>query len=190
MERILHLQKIGNLDESILNNLKSSLEQEFAEFNIEIQINTNQVYLTDREYNKSKQQFNASKILKKLEKEFPSKDYFRILGILDKDIYTKNFNFIFGIASMNTGKALISFTRLRESFYKENKLLYRKFESNKNTEVRILKEAIHELGHTFELKHCSNLCVMQFSDSLKEADKKPIKFCNSCLQLLKGVLSS
>ena len=52
-------------------------------------------------------------------------------------------------------------------------------------EERILKETIHELGHTFGLKHCHNNCVMRFSNSLADTDKKPVKFCASCLKQLK-----
>lgn len=189
MERIIYLQKIGKVDQSLLINLKSHLERELFEYNIRVKINEYQITLTDSEYNKSKEQFNASKILKKIKKEFPNKDFFRILGILDEDIYSKKYNFIFGLANMRSGVALISLTRLRENFYKETSILYRKHETGKDIEDRILKEAIHELGHTFGLKHCNNLCVMQFSDSLVKTDKKLPEFCKSCLNLLKGVLN-
>jgi archaemetzincin len=67
--------------------------------------------------------------------------------------------------------------RLRESFYNRT-------ENDAIFEKRILREAIHELGHTFGLYHCQNYCVMQFSNSLMEADKKSIKFCNNCSKRL------
>lgn len=189
MERIIYLQKIGKLDQSLLINLKSHLERELFEFNIRVKINEDQITLTDSEYNKSKEQFNASKILKKIKKEFPNKDFFRILGILDEDIYSKNYNFIFGLANMRSGVALISLTPLREKFYKETSILYRKHETREDIEDRIFKEAIHELGHTFGLRHCNNPCIMRSSNSLKETDEKLPEFCKSCLNLLKGVLN-
>ncbi len=189
MERIIYLQKIGQLDQSILIKLKSTLERKLNEFNIRVKINNDQITLTDSEYNKSKEQFNASKILKRLRKNSFNRCFFRILGILDEDIYSKKHNFVFGSANMRSGIALISLTRLREKFYKETSILHRKHETEKDIEDRIPKEAIHELGHTFGLRHCNNLCVMRFSDSLKEVDKKPPEFCNSCLNLLKRVLN-
>ena len=64
-----------------------------------------------------------------------------------------------------------------------------KNETKKDIEDRIFKEAIHELGHTFGLRHCYNLCVMRSSNSLKETDEKSSKFCNSCLKLLKEVFN-
>ncbi|MFX0029856.1 MAG: archemetzincin, partial [Candidatus Hermodarchaeota archaeon] len=73
--------------------------------------------------------------------------------------------------------ALISLTRLKEEFYrrKEDLALY---------DLRILKEAIHELGHTFGLGHCSHLCVMQFSNHLRNTDIKPPNYCETCLDHL------
>jgi len=189
LERIIYLQKIGKLDQSILINLKSQLERELNEFNIRVKINKDEITLTDSEYNKSKEQFNASKVLKKIQRNARSKDNFRILGILDRDIYSKKYNFVFGLANMKSGVALISLTRLRESYYKKTSVLYRKNETKMDIEDRIFKEAIHELGHTFGLKHCNNSCVMRSSNSLKEADEKPSKFCNSCLKLIKEVFN-
>ena len=189
MERIIYLQKIGKLDQSLLLNLMNHLEQELNEFKIRVTINEDIITLTDLEYDNSKEQYNASKILKKINKKFLNKDIFRILGILDEDIYSRNHNFVFGLANMKSGVALISLTRLRERFYKKTSSLYRKHETRKDIEDRVLKEAIHELGHTFGLIHCNNLCVMQFSHILKDTDKKPPGFCNSCLNFLRQVLN-
>ena len=189
MEKIIYLQKIGKLDQSLLINLMNNLERELNEFKIRVKIFEDILTLTDLEYDISKEQYNASKILKKIKNKSLKKDIFRILGILDEDIYSKNHNFVFGLASMKSGVAVISLTRLREKFYKMTSSLYRKHETRKHIEDRVLKEAIHELGHTFGLIHCNNLCVMQFSHTLKDTDKKPPDFCNSCLNLLRQVLN-
>jgi archaemetzincin len=46
---------------------------------------------------------------------------------------------------------------------------------------RTIKEAVHELGHTFGLEHCENArCVMHFSNSLADTDWKQAKFCSQC----------
>jgi archaemetzincin len=46
---------------------------------------------------------------------------------------------------------------------------------------RALKEAVHELGHTYGLQHCPNLrCVMHFSNSLRDTDAKQAKWCSRC----------
>jgi len=189
MERIIYLQEVGKLNQSVFIKLKNNLERELKEFNIRVKLNKDQITLTDSEYNNSKKKFNASKILKKIKRKYLKKDFFRILGTLDEDIYTKNYHFVFGSANMNPGIGLISLTRLRKKFYKGASILYKKNETRKDIEDRILKEAIHELGHTFGLKHCMNFCVMRNSNSLKDIDKKSLKFCDSCLNLLRGVLN-
>jgi archaemetzincin len=46
---------------------------------------------------------------------------------------------------------------------------------------RIVKEAVHELGHAFGLNHCRNIkCVMHFSNSLSDTDIKTSHLCNVC----------
>ena len=46
---------------------------------------------------------------------------------------------------------------------------------------RIIKEAVHELGHAFGLKHCNTLiCVMHFSNSLSGTDIKQNSCCDIC----------
>jgi archaemetzincin len=44
-----------------------------------------------------------------------------------------------------------------------------------------MKEAIHELGHSYGLAHCSRpKCVMFFSNSLQDTDRKRSAFCVDC----------
>jgi archaemetzincin len=104
---------------------------------------------------------------------------------MDVDIFSKFLNFVFGVADLpknkSFGSALISVTRLREGFY-------RRTENVAQFEQRVLKEAIHELGHTFGLEHCENLCVMRFSNSLDDTDRKPHDFCELCLKKLNNYL--
>ncbi|MFW9940554.1 MAG: archaemetzincin family Zn-dependent metalloprotease [Candidatus Thorarchaeota archaeon] len=186
MKKVIYLLRIGELNQSILSNLKKNLEDEFKEFNIKVEIFQDVMKLKNSEYDAERKQYKAPKILKRLVEKVKIEDFFRILGITDKDIYSKTYNFIFGIAGRGSNAALISLARLRESFYDDISVIYRRKESTRDFEVRILKEAIHELGHTFGLKHCYNVCVMRFSNSLADTDKKPVKFCASCLQSLKS----
>jgi archaemetzincin len=144
--------------------------------------------LRDTEYDLGRKQYKAPKILKRLIEKAKNEEFFRILGVLGKDIYSKNYNFIFGIARRGSHAALISLARLRENFYANNRMIYKRGETIKDFEERILKEAIHELGHTFGLEHCYNNCVMRFSNSLADTDKKPANFCGSCLKQLKTLI--
>ena len=107
-----------------------------------------------------------------------------MIGVMNKDIYNKKYEAIFGTANKSPGVGLISVTRLKESFYKESGKVHKKYDSKSNFELRMVKEAIHELGHTFGLIHCNNSCIMQFSNCLADTDKKPSKFCISCQKKL------
>ncbi|MEM4713754.1 MAG: archemetzincin, partial [Candidatus Bathyarchaeia archaeon] len=56
---------------------------------------------------------------------------------------------------------------------------------------RSTKAAIHELGHTFGLTHCKNpFCVMYFSNSIFETDRKKGIFCNVCYSKVQKLLQA
>jgi archaemetzincin len=190
MKRIVYLQKIGLLDQSILIKLKKDLEKALKVFIDSVEILPDFIPLTNLEYNPKKRQYKASLVMKELIKHINKKQYFRTIGVIDKDIYSELKKFVFGVAKLpknqslkSSGFALISIVRLKEEFYRrpEDHLLF---------ELRVLKEAIHELGHTFGLSHCNNSCIMKFSNYIEQTDKKPSKFCESCLNKLEEFFSN
>ena len=189
MQRIVYLQQIGDFDEKILLRLKNQLISEFKEFNLSFKIIKDEIPLEESDHDSIRKQYNATSILNKIAYHLQEKQLFRILGILDEDIFSGSLNFVFGLAMNPNVKilsfsiaALISVTRLREDFYRRPK-------NNALFELRVLKEAIHELGHTFGLKHCNNYCIMKFSNSLRDTDNKPHEFCESCQNKLKSYLN-
>lgn len=98
----------------------------------------------------------------------------RILGLVDVDCYAPGLNFIFGQAALRGREAFVALPRLRPSFYglPDDPALFRQ---------RVLKEAVHELGHTWGLGHCSDpRCVMHFSNTLHDTDVKGAVFCPRC----------
>ncbi|MHA2399537.1 MAG: archaemetzincin family Zn-dependent metalloprotease [Promethearchaeota archaeon] len=186
MKSSICLQKIGTLKPDVLIKLKKNIEQTFSHFNIGIKINPSAFHLHATEYNAKRSQYNASKILKKLIKTSQNTRSFRTLGVVDEDIYKNKLNFVFGLAHKTMGVAVISITRLRDDFYIEKGSVHRQIKSEGILDLRILKEAIHELGHTFGLPHCTNYCIMQFSNSLIDTDNKPKEFCESCARNLEN----
>ncbi|MFX1502403.1 MAG: archaemetzincin family Zn-dependent metalloprotease [Promethearchaeota archaeon] len=182
--------KIGKVKHSILANLSNKLKSSFSIFNISINPVMNFIPLVDSEYNLIRRQYYASKILNRILNYGQQEGFFRTLGIIDKDIFTSSLNFVFGLAISPKNRitdgsvaALISITRLREGFY-------RRADNNDIFELRIQKEAIHELGHTFNLGHCDKFCIMRFSNSLADTDEKPVKFCNICMNKLNNFFNT
>ena len=102
------------------------------------------------------------------------------LAVADLDLYVPDLNFVFGLADRGQLRAIIALPRLRQSFYglSEDTDLFRS---------RVIKEAVHELGHLFGLEHCNNRrCVMAFSNSLPDTDHKAQYPCEKCNARLAG----
>ena len=96
------------------------------------------------------------------------------LGITHRDLFARDLNFVFGIASPG-GACLVSTARLLTG---ADDSLFRS---------RLLKEAVHELGHTLGLEHCADLrCVMHFSNSLADTDRKGEGYCGRCIARLEA----
>ena len=78
----------------------------------------------------------------------------KILAICDFDAYSNHLNFVFGQATVDGRASSIYLPRLTQELYglkKNDSLFYQ----------RILKEAVHELGHAFGLSHCNKFtCVL------------------------------
>ena len=186
----ISLLEIGEVNRETLLQLKNDLEDHFNKYDFRVQIDSRTLTLEPDEFNPMKGQYDGSLIMDRLIELVDLDGYFRTLGITEEDLFTEGLNFIFGLAMKPqgnlfkySGAALISVARLRESFYgkREDVSLFR---------TRALKEAMHELGHTFDLDHCRNYCVMRFSNTLGETDAKPATYCESCHQKLSRFLSS
>ena len=50
---------------------------------------------------------------------------------------------------------------------------------------RIVKESIHELGHTFNLRHCpEHTCIMHYCRNEEDVDRKSDHLCRYCIIML------
>jgi archaemetzincin len=94
----------------------------------------------------------------------------RLLGVADVDLHAPPLNFVFGEADAARRVALFSLARLRPREGEPGGL--------ELLRLRAATEAVHELGHAYGLDHCPDpRCVMWFSDTLAESDRKGTRFC-------------
>jgi archaemetzincin len=117
-------------------------------------------------------QYFSTAILQKME-QVADPDA-RVLGITAYDLYVPVLTYVFGEAQLEGNCAVVSTARLQEEFYGMPGQV-------DVMRQRLLKEAVHELGHTFGLRHCDDWrCVMASSYAVEFLDIKGEEFCPRC----------
>jgi archaemetzincin len=106
--------------------------------------------------------------------EYVLADTWRVLGVAAVDLYIPILTFVFGEAQIGGPCALVSIYRLRQEFYglpEDWGLLG----------DRLLKESVHEIGHTLDLTHCDDYsCAMAPSHAVEWIDLKSSVLCHNC----------
>lgn len=164
--------RVGAVDENILNEIQSGLSEIYPESDCLI---LDEIMSIPADvFSKARQQFHSTRILTEIDKYAKQTSVDRLLGITEVDLYVPRLNFVFGEATCPGKTAVISLFRLKREFYGHS--------ANRKVFIdRCVKEAVHEIGHTLGLKHCHNpRCVMFFSNSISDTDRKGRNFCEKC----------
>ncbi len=123
-------------------------------------------------YDATRGQYYSTSILRFLANS-PSAPEARRLAVTAGDLFVPILTFVFGEAQLAGRCAIVGLCRLYDEFYglPPDPACLRE---------RLLTEALHELGHTFGLRHCDDWsCVMASSHSVERIDLKG-SFCESC----------
>lgn len=129
-------------------------------------------------YDEKRGQYNAATILKAFQ-SMPFEDGLdKVIGIVDVDLFIPIFTHVLGEANEGGRYALASLYRLGTT-------ADRIPASMDQTIERLVKVAIHELGHLFNLAHCLNKhCLMHYSGNLADLDATSLDFCDYCAEFL------
>jgi archaemetzincin len=167
--KLLHLLPIGNVSVALLNDLRPDLEEILHQPCDVLPVHLDPEFA----FHGERQQYHSSEILHGMQR-FVARDSWRVLGVAAVDLYIPILTFVFGEAQMGGPCAVLSVHRLRQEFYglAADHELFRR---------RVLKEAVHEVGHTLNLPHCDDYrCAMASSHAVEWIDLKESVLCGNC----------
>jgi archaemetzincin len=171
--KLLHLLPIGDIDLGALEDVGPLIAQQFRVAWDIIPLGMDPQFA----YHAERQQYHSTEILGRMS-SYISPESWRVLGVTDHDLYIPILTFVFGEAQMAGPTAVVSTHRLRQEFYglpPDDGML----------RERLLKEAVHELGHTLDLRHCDDYrCAMAASHAVEWIDLKEMGMCPSCMTRL------
>jgi archaemetzincin len=166
--RAIRVIPLATVDPSLTEAVRAALAREYA-----TQVSVAAVSLdASFAYHPERQQYHSTEMIEHL--AALQGDDAIVLGVTSVDLYIPILTFVFGEAHLEGHCAVVSFHRLRQEFYGlpgDSALL----------EERLVKEAIHEVGHTLGLHHCEDYeCVMASSHAVEWLDMKYREICDHC----------
>jgi archaemetzincin len=121
-------------------------------------------------------QYGSTPVLTKLSATAPPRAL-KVLALVREDIFIPILTHVFGEAQIGGKAAIVSTARL-----------YDKLSLPLDQELfiqRTIKEILHELGHTFNLRHCRDPhCIMHYSNNVADVDRRSDALCRYCEILL------
>jgi len=127
-------------------------------------------------FHPTRNQYHSTPILEQLAAKAPT-NAIKVLALVEVDLFIPILTHVYGEAQLGGKACIVSTIRLNEGH------------SYLNTQEpflsRIVKEAIHELGHTFQLRHCrEHTCLMHYCRNESDVDRKSDQLCRYCKILL------
>ena len=134
----------------------------------------------DFAFDQGRNQYHSTLILEKLANRAPA-SAIKVLAITDVDLFIPVLTYVYGEAQLNGKACIISTLRLKEGLFPMH--------TQDAFLARVFKEAIHELGNTFNLLHCpDHACIMHYCRSEDDVDRKSEELCRYCEVFLEDAL--
>jgi archaemetzincin len=167
-DSIIAISPVGDLSVEHIQPARDEIERLFG-YSTEVIPLLNDVEFA---YHQDRGQYHSTLILERLADLSPPRAI-KVLGIVSVDLFIPILTHVFGEAQLGGKACIISTCRLEEGLPFPG--------SEFPLASRILKEAIHELGHTFKLRHCKErTCIMHYCRSIGDVDHKSRHFCRYC----------
>lgn len=128
-------------------------------------------------------QYDVARILTVLEAE-RFDGFAKIVAVTEVDLFVPVFSYVVGESRLGGPCAVVSLYRLSDTS-----------PAAEPPEATILeraaKVALHELGHLFDLAHCSDLrCLMCVSGGTDDLDRRTLNLCRYCNRFLKDAIAA
>jgi len=166
---LIQLLPLGNTPDDLMSYLSGELANEFS---LRCEILRPEPD-PPQAFNARRQQYSSTDILAWMTGRV-SPGTGQLLAVTTADLCIPILTFVFGEAQLEGPCAVVSTHRLRQEFYglPPDAAL---------SSHRLLKEAVHELGHTLGLVHCDDYrCAMASSHAVEAIDLKGASLCNVC----------
>jgi len=167
---------VGDIDSLLIEAVSEEVENVFG-------ISADPLSLLDSlafAYDPKRDQYHSTVILEKLSASVPD-TFLKVLAIVQVDLFIPILTYVYGEALLGGKSCIVSTCRLKAGpYFAENPQVF---------QDRVVKEAIHELGHTFDLRHCRDQsCIMHYCRTLEDVDAKSEHLCRYCSVMLSDAL--
>ncbi len=130
----------------------------------------------DTAYDAERNQYHSTPLLEQLAAAAPPQAL-KVLAVVTVDLFIPILTHVYGEAQLGGRACIVSSFRLNAGPGAAH--LPGKYTG------RIVKESIHELGHTFGLRHCRDeRCIMHYCRSEADVDRKSDQLCRYCRIML------
>lgn len=163
---------LGDFDAQLLERLSQDIQRVFGLLAAVRPIPLSLAFAFDA----GRRQYHSTPVLQRLSAAAPD-DALKVLALVEVDLFIPILTYVYGEAQIGGRACMVSTCRL-------NAGSGARYLSEKAA-GRIVKESLHELGHTFNLRHCREpACLMHYCRSEADVDRKSDDLCRYCRVLL------